>query len=87
LKEARLQGAPDKYFASPVAGDGKIYVAGEQGRLTVIRAGAQWSVISTSDIGEEVYATPAISEEGRIYIRSSRALYSFGGPPTSPRLQ
>jgi outer membrane protein assembly factor BamB len=78
LKEGRLEGAADKYFASLVAGDGKIYLASEGGKLVVIRAGPDWSVLSTSDLGEELYATPAISEEGRIYVRSARALYCFG---------
>ncbi len=78
LKEGRLEGAADKYFASPVAGDGKLYLASEQGKLVVIRAGPAWSVLSTSDLGEELYATPAISEDGKVYVRSARALYCFG---------
>ena len=38
-----------------------------------------WEVLSTTDLGEEIYATPAISD-GRIYLRTAAALYSFGIP-------
>lgn len=39
LKQARLQGALGTYYASPVAADGKIYVANEDGKLAVLWAG------------------------------------------------
>jgi outer membrane protein assembly factor BamB len=76
VKFARL---PDggSYYSSPVAGDGKIYVVNERGSLAVLRAGRDWRVLSTSDFGEAVYATPAIVE-GRIYLRTSGHLYCFG---------
>jgi outer membrane protein assembly factor BamB len=78
LKEARLEGAIEKFYASPVAGDGKVYLASEQGKLIVIRAAADWQLTSVQDLGEEIYATPAISEDGRIYVRTSEAMYCFG---------
>jgi outer membrane protein assembly factor BamB len=78
LKEARLDGAIDKYFASPVAADGKLYLASEAGHVVVVRAGRAWEVLSVHSFDEPVYATPAISEEGVIYIRTARALYAFG---------
>ncbi|MCW5982404.1 MAG: PQQ-binding-like beta-propeller repeat protein [Bryobacteraceae bacterium] len=77
LKEARLEGAIEKFFASLVAGDHKIYVASEQGKVIVIRAAADWEVLSVQDLGEEIYATPAVSDDGRIYIRTSKAMYCF----------
>jgi hypothetical protein len=30
------------------------------------------------DLGEEIYATPAIGEDGRLYVRTGKALYCFG---------
>jgi outer membrane protein assembly factor BamB len=76
LKVARLPDAGN-YYSSPVAGDGKIYVVNERGFLTVVWAGRDWEVLSTSDFGEAVYATPAIAD-GRIYLRTSGHLYCFG---------
>lgn len=38
-KQGRLRNAIDQYFASPVAGDGKIYASSAAGTLTVLKAG------------------------------------------------
>ncbi len=76
LKFARLPDA-GSYYSSPVAGDGKLYVVNESGSLAVVRAGRDWEVLSSSEFGERVYATPAIAD-GRIYLRTSGHLYCFG---------
>jgi outer membrane protein assembly factor BamB len=78
IKEGRLEGGADKFYSSPVAADGKIYIATEQGKLVVIRAAPDWQVLSVHDFKEEIYATPAIAADGRIYVRTSQALYCFG---------
>jgi outer membrane protein assembly factor BamB len=76
LKFDRLPAA-GSYYSSPVAGDGKLYLLNAQGSLAVIQAGRDWKVLSRSDFGEPVYATPAIAD-GRIYLRTSGHLYCFG---------
>jgi outer membrane protein assembly factor BamB len=76
VKVGRLSDSTD-YYASPVAGDGKIYLLDQRGRLSVIRAGRDWQVLSTSDFNEDVYATPAIAD-GRIYLRTAGHLFCFG---------
>ncbi|MFO0869055.1 MAG: PQQ-binding-like beta-propeller repeat protein [Pirellulales bacterium] len=75
LKTGRLPNTDD-YYASPVAGDGKVYLLNQEGRLTVIAAEPQWKVLHTADFGEETYATPALVD-GRIYLRTASALYCF----------
>ena len=60
-----------------MAGDGKLYLVNAHGSLAVVRAGRDWKVLSRSDFGEAVYATPAIAD-GRIYLRTSGHLYCFG---------
>jgi outer membrane protein assembly factor BamB len=78
LKQGRTPEALEEYYASPVAADGKIFVISASGKVTVLKAGAQWEILGTSDLGEEVWATPAIAG-GNLYIRTRNALYSFGG--------
>ena len=78
LKTGRVTGALGGYSSSPVAADGKIYLASEDGNVAVLRAGAEWDILSTTNIGESCYATPALSD-GAIYLRSDEALYRFGG--------
>jgi len=75
LKEGR-SGALGEYYASPIAADGKVFLANQQGKVSVLKAGAQWEVLSVNDVGDEINATPALSE-GRIYVRTRGSLYCF----------
>ena len=79
LKEGRSPGALGEYYASPVAADGKVFLANTEGKITVLQAGAEWEVLGVNDIGEELHATPALSG-GRIYVRTRGALYCFATP-------
>jgi outer membrane protein assembly factor BamB len=77
LKTGRVRGALGGYSASPVAADGKIFLVSEEGKLAVLRAGADWDVLAVNDLAEGAFATPALSG-GRIYVRTDEALYCFG---------
>jgi outer membrane protein assembly factor BamB len=76
LKQGRTGQAPGTYYASPVAADGKIFLLSEEGKLTVLKAGKQWEVLSVNELSEESYATPAISGN-RIFVRTRGTLYAF----------
>jgi outer membrane protein assembly factor BamB len=77
LGQERVKDALGEYYASPVAGDGKIYLVSLDGKVSVLEAGASWRLLSTGDLGEQVVATPAIAG-GRIFIRTEGTLYAFG---------
>jgi outer membrane protein assembly factor BamB len=77
ISQGRLKGAGSKFFASPVAADDKIYITSWRGKITVLKSDGSNEIISTSDLGEECYATPAIGD-GKIYIRTVKTLYCFG---------
>jgi outer membrane protein assembly factor BamB len=76
-KQGRLRGAVDSYYASPVAGDGKVYIASRSGIVVVLKAGGDQEILSVNKMDEEIYATPAIVGN-RIYLRTASALYCFG---------
>jgi hypothetical protein len=76
LKEGRSPGALGEYYASPVAADGKVFLANNEGKITVLKAGAEWEVLAVNEIDDEVNATPALST-GRIYVRTHSSLYCF----------
>lgn len=78
--EQRLRDAIDKYYSSPVAGDGKLYLASETGKVSVLDAEPPFETLSVRDFGEAIYATPAISD-GVIYLRTAKRLYAFGARP------
>lgn len=69
--------ATGNYYASPAAGDGKIYLLSEKGQLSVVSAEPSWQVLHTVDFGQSGYASPAILD-GRIYLRVGSELYCFG---------
>ena len=77
IKQGRLHGAIDKYFSSPVAADDKVFLIGQGGQVSVLKAAGDWQVITVNELDDEVFATPAIAD-GRIYIRTRSALYAFG---------
>ena len=77
LKMGRTPDALEDYFASPVAADGKVFLVSASGKVTVLKADAQWEILKVNDLGEEVWATPAIAG-GNLYIRTRNTLYSFG---------
>jgi outer membrane protein assembly factor BamB len=71
-------GAGGPYYASPVYADGKIYLASTRGVVTVIKEGPDFKIISQTDIGERIMATPALVK-GKVILRSNKALYAFEG--------
>jgi outer membrane protein assembly factor BamB len=79
LKQGRSPGALGEYYASPVAADGKVFLASGEGKMTVLKAAPEWEVLQVSNLGEEIHATPALSD-GRIYVRTRSSLYCFGAP-------
>jgi outer membrane protein assembly factor BamB len=76
LKQGRSPSALGEYYASPVAADGKVFLANAEGKITVLKAGKEWEVLAVNELGDEVNATPALSE-GRLYVRTRRSLYCF----------
>jgi outer membrane protein assembly factor BamB len=71
-------GAGGFYYSSPVAGDGKVYAASVKGVVSVFQAGDVLKILSKCDLGEPILATPALVD-GRVYVRTERHLYAFGG--------
>jgi len=77
LKQGRLKGAIDKYFASPVGADGRVWLISQDGTVSVVSAKGDWEILAVNSLGDEVFATPAI-DNGRLYIRTRNMLYCFG---------
>jgi outer membrane protein assembly factor BamB len=70
-------GARGTCYASPVAGDGKVYVGTDAGMLVVLEAGDRFKVLARNDLKEPIVATPALVD-GKIYVRTRAHLYAFG---------
>ena len=77
LWHQRRIGNIGEYFASPVYGDSKIYVAGENGTVVVLESGPQLKVLAKNDLGDSCLATPAIAD-GCLYFRTRSKLICVG---------
>ncbi len=66
------------YYASPVAADGRLYLAALNGKVTVLNAlGEKSEVLSEASFGEKIEATPALAG-ARLYLRTASKLYALG---------
>jgi len=65
---------PGRFAASPVAYDGKLLLASQDGDMFVIKAGPDHEVLAVNSIDEAIWASPAIAA-GRLYVRGSDHLY------------
>jgi outer membrane protein assembly factor BamB len=65
------------FTASPVAGDGKIYLVSETGDTIVLEAGRAAKVLSRNALFERSAASPAVSR-GRIFLRTDDHLIAVG---------
>jgi len=72
--QARTEGI---FSASPVAGDGKVYLLSETGETIVLKAGREYQVLANNDLGERMVASPAISS-GQLFIRTDEHLFCIG---------
>jgi outer membrane protein assembly factor BamB len=76
IKQERV-GRSEGYYASPIAADGRILTAGESGLVTVVKAGREWEVVSSIDIEEDIWSTPALGGN-RVVVRTTESLQCFG---------
>src|SRR5262245_42855318 len=72
----RISGG-DSYTASPVAADGRLYFASEQGQVRVVKAGPAFQLLAVNKVDDYVMATPAISN-GALFVRSQHFLMALG---------
>ena len=78
LYQERLGGTGGSFSASPVAADGKIYLASEDGDVFVVKAGPSYELLSVNPMGEPMMATPAIAQ-GLLIFRTLRQVVAVGG--------
>ena len=75
--QERLREGTAAFTGSPVASDGKIYLANDDGQVFVIAAGAPFKQLALNEMGGPVLTTPALSE-GRLLIRTQSHLIAIG---------
>ena len=73
----RLPHRGDGFSASPVASNGRLFFASENGEVFEVAAGETFQAPKSHPLGEPLMATPAISD-GVLYVRGARHLFAIG---------
>lgn len=86
LQCVELESGKEVYFerthsvqhrSSPVYADGNIYFCAKDGVCTVVKAGRNFQVIASNDMGGEAITASPVFANGTLYIRSYDALYAI----------
>ncbi|MEM7307791.1 MAG: PQQ-binding-like beta-propeller repeat protein [Planctomycetota bacterium] len=76
--------APDQIHASPVYGDGKLYVPMNNGTFHVVRPTDEGpEIVCQTELAGSCLGAPAIAG-GRVYVHTTEKLYCFGKPGSAP---
>jgi outer membrane protein assembly factor BamB len=67
----------DRFRATPLVSEGKIYFFAKDGKTTIVEASREFKVLSTADLGEDVMASPAVAH-GSLFLRTKGHLYRIG---------
>ncbi len=65
------------YSASLVSANGLVYFLSDKGVMTVVKPGAELDIVARNELGENTYASPAISD-GQMFLRGAKHLYCIG---------
>lgn len=76
LYRARVGGG-GAFSASPVASDGRLYMASEDGDVFVVQAGREYLELGKNPMGQVIMASPAISD-GLLIVRTLSHVWAIG---------
>lgn len=66
-----------EHHASPVSAEGRVYFINDPGQLRVVKPADTYDLVAESNVGEKVFASPALSE-GQLFIRGDKSLICVG---------
>ncbi len=64
------------HYASPIIAGGKLYTVSGAGQITVLSLGPKPELLAVNEMGESVYATPAVVDD-TLYVRTHSTLFAF----------
>ena len=62
------------YQASPIYGDGRIYVCSQEGKTTVIKPGRTFETLATNTLADGFMSSPAAAGKA-LFLRTKTHLY------------
>ena len=70
-------GETDKHSASLIAANGLAYFTSDRGVITVVKPGPELEIVAQSDVGENVFASPAVFGD-QLFVRGEENLFCIG---------
>lgn len=67
------------FTASPVAANGRLYIASEDGDVYVVKHGSEYELLATNALNEVIMASPAIAGDV-LYVRTLGHVVALGEP-------
>jgi outer membrane protein assembly factor BamB len=77
IHKGRLKKGNGQYYSSPVAAGDHVVVIDTTGVLNILSNTPKSESLSTAELGEECFSTPAIAHN-RLYVRTTGSLFCFG---------
>ena len=74
----------DKYAASPVYADGRLYFFGQQGGTVVLKPGRKLEILATNKLDDGFMASPAVAGKA-FYLRTKTNLYRIESAPSKAK--
>ncbi|HUF47671.1 MAG TPA: PQQ-binding-like beta-propeller repeat protein [Vicinamibacterales bacterium] len=78
IYRARLGGVGHTFSASPIAAGNRLYFPDEEGVTIVIEAGDEYREVAQNDLGELLFASPAVQGHA-MFVRTESKLYRIEG--------
>ncbi|HUE83852.1 MAG TPA: PQQ-binding-like beta-propeller repeat protein [Pyrinomonadaceae bacterium] len=66
---------PYNFKASPVAANGKLYLASEEGDVIILRLGEKFEVIATNTLEDQMFIASPVIADGDLFLRSQDTLF------------
>jgi outer membrane protein assembly factor BamB len=66
-----------EHHASMVSAEGNVFFVNDFGVMRVVKPGDKYELVAESEVGEKVFASPAMSE-GQMFIRGEKTMQCFG---------
>lgn len=66
---------PYNFKASPVAANGKLYLASEEGDVIVLKMGEKFEVVATNTLEDQMFIASPVIAGGDLFLRSQNTLF------------
>ena len=63
--------------SSLISAESLVYFTTDEGRTTVVKPGPQYAEVAVSELGQNCYSSPAVSD-GQIFLRGEKELFCIG---------